>query len=133
MKVAIVTDDGLTVSQHFGRARFYLVVEVDGGKEIDRELRPRFTPHRSGGAGHGESHAPGQPHGTGPEAMRRHASMIEAIEDCQFLIAGGMGTGAVQAMEAAGIRVTLTDVRRIDQVLEEFLGGTLQNRRERMD
>ena len=133
MKVAIVTDDGLTVSQHFGRARFYLVVELDGSGEIDRELRPRFTPHSSGGAGHGDTHAPGQPHGTGPEAMRRHASMVEAIRDCQVLIAGGMGTGAVQAMEAAGIRVVLTGLREINRVITEFRDGTLRNRRERMD
>ncbi len=133
MKIAIVTNDGLTVSQHFGRARFYLVVEMDGGKEVDRELRRRFTPHLSGNAGHGEAHAPGQPHGTGPEAMRRHAAMAEAIKDCQFLIAGGMGTGAVQAMEASGIKVILTDLTEINRVIEAFADGTLQDRRERMD
>ncbi len=133
MKLAIVTNDGLTVSQHFGRARFYLVVEVDGKEEVDRELRPRFTPHHSGGAGHGETHAPGQPHGTGPDAMRRHAAMAEAIRDCDVLIAGGMGTGAVQAVEASGIRVILTELGDINQVVRAFVEGTLQDRRERMD
>jgi len=59
--------------------------------------------------------------------------MVEAIRDCQVLIAGGMGTGAVQAMEAAGIRVVLTGLREINRVIAEFRDGTLRNRRERMD
>ena len=34
--------------------------------------------------------------------------MIEAITDCAAVVAGGMGPGARQAMEAAGIAVVLT-------------------------
>ena len=43
MKIAFVTDDGETISQHFGRASKYLVVEVDGGKELLRELRDKHA------------------------------------------------------------------------------------------
>ncbi len=31
MKVAVVTDDGKTFSQHFGRARYYQVYEIKDG------------------------------------------------------------------------------------------------------
>jgi predicted Fe-Mo cluster-binding NifX family protein len=29
MKIAIVSDDGMTISQHFGRATYYVVVSVE--------------------------------------------------------------------------------------------------------
>ena len=33
MKIAFVTDDGQSISAHFGRAAYYLVVDVVDGKE----------------------------------------------------------------------------------------------------
>ena len=32
MKIAVITEDGTTISQHFGRAPLYVVVTVEGGK-----------------------------------------------------------------------------------------------------
>ena len=42
MKIAAVTDDGKTISQHFGRASKYMVVTVENGEEIGRELRDKL-------------------------------------------------------------------------------------------
>ena len=36
MKIAAVTDDGKTISAHFGRARYYVVVTVEDGKVTER-------------------------------------------------------------------------------------------------
>jgi predicted Fe-Mo cluster-binding NifX family protein len=41
MKIAVITDDGKTISQHFGHAPYYLVVTVENNKIIDRELRDK--------------------------------------------------------------------------------------------
>ena len=41
MKIAVVTDDERTISRHFGRAPYYLVVTIDAGKVIGRELRDK--------------------------------------------------------------------------------------------
>ena len=133
MKVAIVTNDGRTVSQHFGRAPYYLVVTIQGDEIVSYETRPRRTPHSTGQGGQAHPHQPGQPHGMGPEAAARHAGMAAQIQDCDILIAGGMGTGAVQAMEAAGLRVILTDIRDINFALTALMNGSLADRRERMD
>ena len=43
MKIALITDDGKTISQHFGRAPYYLVVTIDEGKVIDRETREKIA------------------------------------------------------------------------------------------
>ena len=34
MKIAAVSDDGTTISQHFGRAPFYVVVTVEDGRIV---------------------------------------------------------------------------------------------------
>jgi predicted Fe-Mo cluster-binding NifX family protein len=133
MKVAIVTNDGKTISQHFGRAAYYLVVEIQDNQVVSNTMRPRRTPHSTGQSNQAQSHAPGQPHGMGPEAASRHAGMAAQIQDCDYLFAGGMGTGAVRAMEASGIRVILTDYREIAPALSAWTAGTLVDRRERMD
>ena len=39
--IAIATDDGETVSSHFGRARFYEVLNFSDGKVTKRERRKK--------------------------------------------------------------------------------------------
>jgi predicted Fe-Mo cluster-binding NifX family protein len=42
MKIAVITDDGQTISQHFGRAAHYLVLPVEDGWITGRELRDKL-------------------------------------------------------------------------------------------
>ena len=41
MKIAAVSDDGVTISQHFGRAPFYVIITVEGDKVISKEKREK--------------------------------------------------------------------------------------------
>lgn len=52
MRIAAVSEDGVTISQHFGRALSYIVVTVEDGKIVPREQRDKL------------GHAPfaGEPH-----------------------------------------------------------------------
>jgi predicted Fe-Mo cluster-binding NifX family protein len=51
--------------------------------------------------------------------------MLAAIADCQVLLAGGMGQGMYQALEAAGIRPVLTTEERITEAIRLYIGGRL--------
>ena len=42
MKVAVITDDGKTISRHFGRAPYYVVLTIEDGQIIHREMRSKF-------------------------------------------------------------------------------------------
>jgi predicted Fe-Mo cluster-binding NifX family protein len=42
MKIAAVSDDGTTISAHFGRAPFYVVVTVEDGRIVARETRDKM-------------------------------------------------------------------------------------------
>jgi predicted Fe-Mo cluster-binding NifX family protein len=106
MKIAIVTDDGQSISAHFGRARAYLVLTVENGVVVGRDLRPKSAPHLDAPSGH-EGVDGGH---DSPAAHARHDQMIAAITDCDCLIARGMGRGAYDRITAAGIRAIVTDL-----------------------
>ncbi len=130
-KIALVTNNGETISRHFGRARFYLVATVEDGDVVARELRPKAGHDDFAGRGH-EDHEPGQPRGYGHGAPAKHRAMTESILDCDVLIAGGMGQGAFASLRAAGIEPVLTDERDVSEAIERLVQGNLPNLLDRL-
>lgn len=127
MKIAAVTDDGQTISRHFGRATHYLVVTVEDGRIAGQELREKAG-HHTFGAHEGHGHAPGEPHGFDAASRGRHAQMLHTIRDCQAVLAGGMGLGMQRNLEAVGIRPLLTDLTDITKAVRAFAEGRLAER-----
>ena len=131
MKIAVVSDDGTTVSQHFGRASLYVVVTVQDGKIVSKENRAKAGHHTFAGGQHAET-PPGERHGYDAGAQSKHATMAQAIDDCQVLIAGGMGWGAYDSMKSRGIEAVVTDIEDIDLVVNMYVEGKLPNLMERL-
>ncbi|AII58527.1 dinitrogenase iron-molybdenum cofactor biosynthesis protein [Dehalococcoides mccartyi] len=131
MKIAVVTDNGKTVCQHFGRAQYYLVASIENGSVTGKEQRPKAG-HHTAGMSHEHNHAAGACHGFNAHSQSIHAGMVSNITDCQLVIAGGMGMGARQSLEQAGIDVHMTDVADIDIALKLYLEGKLPNLTERL-
>lgn len=131
MKIAVVTEDGITISQHFGRAPYYLVVTVENGKVTNKERRDKAGHHTFAGQ-HGEHHETGGRHGFDVDAQARHAGMMSNITDSQVLIAGGMGMGACESLKGRGIETVITDVSGIDDAVKLYLEGKLPNLKERL-
>jgi len=42
LRIATVTDDGLSISSHFGRAASYTVTTVENGRVVNRGLRDKM-------------------------------------------------------------------------------------------
>lgn len=61
MKIAVISDDRKSISMHFGRALYYVVVSVEDGKIVGREVRSKVGHHTFGDHPHEEQ--PGTPHG----------------------------------------------------------------------
>jgi len=131
MRVAVVTDDGKTVSSHFGRATHFLVATVEDGKIIGRELREKLGHGRFANEPH-EPHHSGQPHGMGPQAQGRHAQMLEPIADCEALLCGGMGYGAYENVKQRGIRPVVTDIADVDQAVIAYAEGRIVDHIDRL-
>jgi predicted Fe-Mo cluster-binding NifX family protein len=131
VRIAAITDDGKTISQHFGRARYFLVVTIEDDKISTQELRDKvghhtFAPHEA--TGHGR---PGS-HGFDSASRSRHGQMLAVIADCQVVLAGGMGQGMLQNLAQAGIRPLLTEVKNIEEAIRAFQEGRLVDRSERV-
>jgi len=130
MKIAAVSDDGVTISQHFGRAPLYVVVTVEDDKIVSKETRDK-SGHHTFAAHHPET-APGERHGYDAGSQVRHANMAEPISDCQVLLVGGMGWGAYESLKSYDIEPIATDVKNIDEAVQRYLDGKLKNLMERL-
>ncbi len=131
MKIAFVSDNGKNVSQHFGRARYYVVVTLENDQEVNREVRDKLGHTHFASEPHHEEHQ-GQPHGFDSGAQHRHVRMIESINDCEVLVVGGMGAGARQSLQTSGIHSILTDVLSIDDAVKAYIEGRLEDHAERI-
>lgn len=127
MKVAAITDDGKTISKHFGRAAYYLVATVENGAITSSEMRDKLghshfsnQPHEEGE--HGEAH------GMDSASHNKHLQMSEVISDCEALLCGGMGMGAYQSMISRGIKPVVTEIDDIQEAVMAYAQGRLTDR-----
>lgn len=119
MKIAVVSNDQNTVSQHFGRSKYFIIYEVENGEVKNVEIRQRHVIHHSH---HEQGGFYGHHHNSND-----HDAMIAEMSDCQVLIAGGMGYGAYNRIIFHGINVLITDEKDAKLAVEKFLKGTLIN------
>lgn len=131
MKIAAITDDGKTISQHFGRAAYYLVTTVEDGQIVSVELREKLGHAHFASQPHPEEQ-PGQPHGMDANAHNKHLQMAEAIADCEALLCRGMGMGAYESMKARGIRPVVTNIPIIDEAVMAYVTGSIVDQVERL-
>lgn len=133
MKLAVITEDGHTISQHFGRAPYYLVFTVEDGQIVNRELRDKLGHRQFAHEDHDhDSENDPRGHGFGAHSDAKHARMIDAIQDCQAIIVRGMGRGAYLAMQQANIRPFVTELADAEQAVRAYLDGTLADHTEQL-
>ncbi len=114
-RVAVASDDGKNIADHFGRSRFFVVYEIDERGSRRQEVRPnKFTGHS-----HGEcDHSGGHEHG--------HDEIVAALAGCEAVICRGMGVRARADLEAAGIKpLFVTRETDVAGAIEDYLAGRL--------
>lgn len=128
MRIAVVSDDGSSISSHFGRATKYIVYSTDGGTLLEPEIREKPARHGAEHA-HGGHHEHGR-HGEGHGEL--HRRMFEPIKDCDVLIARGMGRGAYEDLRRLGIRAIMTELEDAGAAAEAAASGSLEDRADRV-
>ena len=101
MRIAISTD-GDSVSAHFGRCPSFTIVDIEGGKLVNKQTIAN----------------PGHHPGFLPEFLHE--------QGVQCIVAGGMGGRAEGLFSQAGIQVIVGISGRIEGVVEELTKGTLK-------
>lgn len=85
-RIAVASESCQLVDQHFGRARSFLIYEVDGNEATWLETRS-CTPYCQGG--HGETSSLDQ--------------IINLLRDCEAVLASRIGVGPDDRLRQAGI------------------------------
>ena len=80
MKLAIASDDGKYISNHFGRATGFSIFDIVQNEIVHEERRDNIGRHQ------------------GTCGSCNHAEMIENIRDCTVLISHGMGMSIPQSI-----------------------------------
>ena len=139
MKIAAVTDDGKTISAHFGRATKYAVYTVVEGQITAQELRDKLGHKDFANEQHDDAHDDAHHehnhengHGHGQHSAEKHQRMFAAILDCDVLLARGMGQGAYKGLEQANIRPVLTDIADVETAVIAVIDGKIINHTERL-
>lgn len=103
MRVAVASQDGESISAHFGRCACFIIFDVEDGKVLRKELRENTHASHGGGnchtAGHGD-----HPHS--------HSAIVQALHDCQAALCYGMGWRVADDLMRNGIRPAVVDRKR---------------------
>ena len=121
MKIGIASNDQTSIAQHFGRTKGFVIIELDGGNIISKDYRENgFTHHvqqaeqkHSGGHGHS------------------HSGILTALNDCEVVIARGMGRRIYEDLRGANIDSLITDIPTVNDALAAYLSGTLVDHPEK--
>jgi predicted Fe-Mo cluster-binding NifX family protein len=130
MKIAVITDDGKTISQHFGRAAYYMVLSIEDGKIVQREMRDKMGHNQFSAIGPEEHHH--EQHGLDEASHNKHTQMAGSIADCQAVLCGGMGMGAYESMRRLNIQPIVTDYQEIETAAQAFIDGKLVDHTEKL-
>jgi len=143
-KIAVVTDDSKTVSQHFGSAPLYVVFTVENGVIANTEERIKLNPHGVGNHHHEHHHEHQHEHhhehnhseiignkelghGMGLSSIDKHTQMIGSISDCKYMISRGMGRGIYSHLERANITPIITDIADLVESVNAVIDGSIVN------
>jgi len=133
MKIAVVTDDERTISQHFGRASKYVVYTVEDGRILEHELRDKLghSQFAKEEQDRGHQHQDDtRGHGYGRHAEDKHKRMFANILDCEVVLARGMGRGAYQGMLQANLKPIVTDIADMEAAVLAVIDGTIVDHTE---
>lgn len=121
-KVAFATNDGVTTFAHFGRSKYFEVIEVKEGNITSRERREKPDFH----SGNNHNHDHHSNHG------ERHNTIYTLVEDCDFVVAAGMGYGIYDFLISKGKQPIVTTEKNIEDALKNLISGQLVNHTEKL-
>ena len=119
MKIAVASDDGLALSPHFGRSRYFLVFDVNEGRVSGPETRANQA--TAFALGECDSHSHGH-------HAHSHDALVAVLHDCQVVMAGGMGKRAALDLESHGIQpMVVSFAGPATEAVKEYLSGSLKS------
>lgn len=139
MKIAVVTDDEQTISRHFGRARYYLILTVENGVITARERveKPAHHGHHHHHDHHDHSNVSLHDDHTheadhAKDEAGRHADMFAPLHGCDVVLTRGMGNGAYNGLQQINVRPIITDIDSIEAAVNAVIDGSIIDHPEKL-
>ena len=113
MKIAIASDDKNLISHHFGKAKGFIIFDINNGN-VKEEYRENIGKN------------------TGECGSCNHTAMINNIKDCQVVISYGMGQRIYLDLVNNHISPVVTEEKSVKEALNKFLKNQLKNRKDKL-
>jgi len=117
MRIAVPTNDGKLISEHFGRSAAFLMFDTDNGAIKSSESRSNEMKHTHARGACGHNAAENQPHS--------HAGILASLEGCDVVICSGMGQRAATALRENGIQIVFAPPGPAAETVVRYLAGEL--------
>ncbi len=116
MKVAVASDDGKTIAEHFGRTQGFIIYDIsEKGEIVSKTYRQNNHTHHM--QGHHDDHTHGHDHGP----------ILGLLKDVQAAVSRGMGRRILYDLDNAGIKPFIVTVTDADEALEKYLQDQLES------
>lgn len=104
MKIAIPTNDRKTISEHFGRSKYFMIFEIDKGQIKSREERTNSERDHS---------------------HHSHGAIVKILEDCSDILCINLGMRIYNDLSSIGIKIHLVDEKNIEDAVKLFVEGKI--------
>lgn len=121
MKIAVPSEDKISIARHFGRANGFIIFEIENNEIKEKEYRKNsFTGHMQGlHVAHQNNHEHGHHHS--------HEGILSGLADCEVIIAGGMGRRAFNDLDKAGKKIFVTKLSNAEEAIQSYLANELEH------
>ncbi len=128
MKIAIPSDDGLTVAPHTGRAKGFVIFEITENNYQKLAYRTVQSEDTSADESVCKSKACNghQSHNEHGHSHKNHSVVLDLISDCDIVLAGGAGPRLVNDLSLRGIKIGFCRERTIDDIARLFTENKLE-------
>lgn len=117
MRIAVPTNDGTSISEHFGRSAEFLIFETENGQIKSRKSKSNAGKH---------SHSQGEcKHHSSDASSDNHTGILATLADCELVICAGIGRGAAEALQGRGTQIVVTPSAPAEATVAAYLAGTL--------
>jgi predicted Fe-Mo cluster-binding NifX family protein len=123
MKIAIPTLDGIRISSNILNIKGFQVFEIIDGKIVEERYVMKSKTLNNAGSPGENGNPPSNDH-------EENFSFLEGIDDCQIVIANGVGKRMFEELVKAHKEVYITEASNVRGAINHFIRQTLRNHPE---
>jgi predicted Fe-Mo cluster-binding NifX family protein len=124
MRIAVATENGESISADFDRSPYFVVLEVEAGKILDRSVRRNPLAGYFRGP---HAYRPGRNHENDAGCLDACLAVEDTLRDCDAIISHRLGGRACKGLRARGIDLIATEETQVEQAVASYLHRTIRD------